>query len=380
MPIQDAIDDLDAVDLAVAYGVTGPGGTQIPVAAVTLRRGAKLAPQELARSLSGLPEHERPMVVHVVREIALTTWYRPLTAKLTQGRAAPGRTPRLLPRRSGVPAADRRGARQGGARGGRLIEEESPLVRMARRWRRLDAAPPLTGVARITRELLPGDSSHGDPLSTAEGQPSQLLARYLTEVSNRPSAVRELGLAALQVYQVVSERSGRGRGERDVAILFTDLVDFSRWALAAGDEAALQLLREVGTVVERAVRDRDGEVVKRLGDGLMAVFADPVDAVSAACAAQSGVVGIEVEGYRPRIRAGVHVGRPRRLGGDYLGVDVNIAARVAAGSKGDVLVSEPVRERLDEKRFTIKRRWAFRAKGAPRDLRVYAVALRDESA
>ena len=31
--------------------------------------------------------------------------------------------------------------------------------------------------------------------------------------------------------------------------------------------------------------------------------------------------------YAP-MRAGIHTGRPQRIGGDWLGVDVNIAARV----------------------------------------------------
>ena len=87
--------------------------------------------------------------------------------------------------------------------------------------------------------------------------------------------MRELGLGALQVWQALSEAQGRGRGDEEVAILFTDLVDFSDWALEVGDEAALDLLRKVGTEEEAAICGRDGEVVKRMGDGLMAVFADP---------------------------------------------------------------------------------------------------------
>ena len=70
----------------------------------------------------------------------------------------------------------------------------------------------------------------------------------------------------------------------------------------------------------------------------------------------------------------MHVGRPRRLGGDYLGVDVNIAARVAAAASGDeVLVSGPACERLDDDAFELRRRRRFKAKGAPKELEVYSV-------
>jgi adenylate cyclase len=85
---------------------------------------------------------------------------------------------------------------------------------------------------------------------------------------------------------------------------------------------------------------------------------------------------VEADGYRPQLRAGIHIGHPRRIGGDYLGTDVNIAARVAeAASGGEVLISDSVRERLDEHAVKLKRR-RFKAKGAPSGLSVYAVEMR----
>ena len=82
-PIRDALMDLPVVDLAVAYGVTArPGQAEIAVAAVTLRAGAELSPRELGRALAGLEADRRPRVVHVVDEIPVTTWFRPLTGSL----------------------------------------------------------------------------------------------------------------------------------------------------------------------------------------------------------------------------------------------------------------------------------------------------------
>ena len=234
----------------------------------------------------------------------------------------------------------------------------------------------MLNAARWIRELLPGDSELGDPLSTAGDEPSQLIARRVAETaSERPSVAREIGLGALQVWQAWSEAQGRGRGDREVAILFTDLVDFSSWALEVGDETTLDLLRKVGTASEAAICARGGRVVKRLGDGLMAVFDDTRSAVEAAHEARRDVAGLQLDGYRPKLRAGVHVGRPRKLGGDYLGVDVNVAARVAAAASGDeVLISGQGRQQLDPEAFQFRRR-RFRAKGAPKELEVYAVEV-----
>jgi adenylate cyclase len=237
-----------------------------------------------------------------------------------------------------------------------------------------DSSARALKIAKWVRKQLPGDDEFGDALSTTGDEPSLMLARRLSDLgAERPSMTRELGLGALQVFQALSEAQGRGRGERDVAILFTDLVDFSSWALEVGDDAALQLLRRVGACEDEAVTAHGGRVVKRLGDGMMAAFDNSDDAVDAAHEALEKVCTIEVDGYTPELRAGVHLGRPRQVGRDYLGVDVNIAARVASGAKGgEVLVSQSVCESLDPQSYDLKRRKRFKAKGAPKELEVFS--------
>ncbi len=256
-----------------------------------------------------------------------------------------------------------------------MAEDEKPVRRVRQGAKKLDSAPSLIAAIEMLRERLPGDPQFGDPLSTAGRRPAELVAREASALQpERPSAAHHLGLAALQVWQALSERSGRGMGDEAVTILFTDIVGFSSWALTAGDAAAVQLLREAGVVLEGAIERRGGAIVKRLGDGLMAVFPDPESAVEAALDAAEGLEEIEVDGFHPHMRFGVHHGRPRRLGGDYLGVDVNIAARVADHAKGgQVLVSETVCGELEEDSFELGRLRRLRAEGAPKDLRICEV-------
>jgi adenylate cyclase len=250
--------------------------------------------------------------------------------------------------------------------------------KLRQRARRTDAKPQLVEAARFIRQLLPGDDRYGDPLSTTGTKVPQRIGRVVSEVHpERPSAVRELGLGALQAWQALSEAQGRGRGTVDVAILFTDIVGFSSWALDAGDEAALELLRQVAAAEDTAISGNGGSLVKRLGDGAMAVFRAAEQAVQAALQAQLDLGGIEVNGHTPELRAGVHLGRPRRVGGDYLGVDVNIAARVGEAARGgEVLVSESAREVLDPDAFKFGRKRRLSATGAPRDLAVCRVSVR----
>jgi adenylate cyclase len=257
-----------------------------------------------------------------------------------------------------------------------MAEEESRKTRAAlAKVVQTDASPRFLKIAKWMRQQLPGDSELGDALSTAGDEPSLVIARRLAELgAERPSATRELGLGALQVWQALSEAQGRGRGEREVTILFTDLVEFSAWALEVGDDTALELVRRVGACEDAAVTANGGRVVKRLGDGMMAVFGDPADAVAAAHEARDNVRRVDADGYEPQLRAGVHLGRPRKIGGDYLGVDVNVAARVAGGAgAGEILVSGPVADRLDQTAFVLKRKRRFKAKGAPKELEVYSI-------
>jgi adenylate cyclase len=247
------------------------------------------------------------------------------------------------------------------------------VAKLAAALKRLDTQPKLLAATQRARRRLPGDSAYGDPLSTAGAGAPDVLGRQLAALSGeRPSVMRELGFGALQLWQGLSEAQGRGYGEREVTIVFTDLVGFSSWALEAGDAAAVELLREVDLRVASAVEGHDGHVVKRLGDGLMAVFERPQDAVEAGQDACAAVAQVEVEGHEPKLRVGAHVGRPRRLGGDYFGVDVNVAARVAgAADGGEVLVSERLVPQLDASKVALRRRRRFAAKGTPEGLRVY---------
>jgi adenylate cyclase len=251
---------------------------------------------------------------------------------------------------------------------------EGRVARAAGALRRLNAQPELVSAARRARRRLPGDSAYGDPLSTAGTAAPDLLGRQLAALSGeRPSVMRELGFGALQLWQGLAEAQGRGYGEREVTIMFTDIVGFSSFALEAGDEAAVELLRQVDGAVAAAVSAHGGEVVKRLGDGLMAVFEHPQEAVDAGQEACRAVAHIEVEAHRPALRVGTHLGRPRRLGGDYFGVDVNVASRIAAAADGgEVLVSERLVPQLDAGRVALRERRSFAAKGAPAGLRVYA--------
>lgn len=248
----------------------------------------------------------------------------------------------------------------------------TPLQRASAIVARTDASAPLVRAAQFARRLTPpervgGRSTTLDRLSSA-----------IEDVNGeRPSAVRELGLATVGVWKSLLRRTMPDpTAPTPVTIMFTDLVDFSRWALRAGDDNVLDLMTSVNDVCARVITARGGQVVKTLGDGMMAVFVDGREAIEAAHEATEAVGALHIGTYRPALRAGVHTGAPRAVGDDFLGVDVNIAARVcAAAGSGEVYASGPALELAGADGYLLKRK-RFRAKGVPTDLQVYRVVPR----
>lgn len=254
----------------------------------------------------------------------------------------------------------------------------NPARRAADLIARTDSSDAAVNAVRAARRLIP-DAVPDDQ----DSRPSARLSRLIAEARpEQPSAIRELSLAALQVWTALTRRSGK-TDQRAVpaTILFTDLVGFSSWALDAGDDQVLRLLREVNRATEKVINRRGGRVVKNLGDGIMAVFVDGSEAIEAAYEAIGAVSALTFDGYRPQLRAGLHSGTPRSVGDDYFGVDVNIAARVAeAAGAGELLVSADTLAIADAEKY-VRRKRRFKAKGVPRDLAVFAVIPRyDEDA
>jgi len=257
-------------------------------------------------------------------------------------------------------------------------EAAKPRSVVRRGARKLDNNDSLLGFVRRMRRRLPGDEDFGDPLSTARFGHLAVANQQWTEMTeNRPGVVRELGRGALQVWQSVLETRGQDHGDVELTVVFTDLVNFSTWALSAGDDETLRLLRDVATAIEPPVKRRGGVVVKRLGDGMMATFGSPQAAFEAVVEANTNLKSVTAKGYKPRIRAGMHTGNPRKLGGDYLGIDVNIAARVAQkATAGEILASQSTVALLDPETVTTRRKRAFalmRAKGVPDELEIFAL-------
>ena len=145
-----------------------------------------------------------------------------------------------------------------------------------------------------------------------------------------------------------TDRSAALVGVAPPTFLFTDVEGSTRlWEQYP--EAMRSALARHEVILRAAISEMNGDVVKTTGDGLMAVFAAPPDAVSAAISAQRTLLA---EAWPAscaiRVRIGIHTGEAETRGGDYFGPTVNRAARVmSAGHGSQILVSAATAELVD---------------------------------
>ena len=97
-----------------------------------------------------------------------------------------------------------------------------------------------------------------------------------------------------------------------------------------------------------AVKRNRGRLIKTNGDGILAVFADPVDGIEAVVAIQLRLTDpAATAGIPLAVRCGLHAGQAHRHGDDYVGTTVNRTARIMGlAHGGQVLLSQAVADQL----------------------------------
>ncbi|HYM83849.1 MAG TPA: adenylate/guanylate cyclase domain-containing protein, partial [Candidatus Dormibacteraeota bacterium] len=135
-----------------------------------------------------------------------------------------------------------------------------------------------------------------------------------------------------------------------VTFLFTDIEGSTRLERSLGSEPWARLVARHDELLRTAIETEGGVVVKTEGDAFFGAFARPLDALVAAVTAQRAIAA---EAWPPeariRVRMGLHLGEGRlRLDpgatepADYVGIDVNYTARIAAAANGGQIVLSDV--------------------------------------
>lgn len=212
---------------------------------------------------------------------------------------------------------------------------------------------------------------------------SQLLMRQADLAAERANLSRYLPPSMVDELAHRMEPMGGVRSQ-EVAVLFADIVGFTRYAESHTPDDVIALLRDFHAALEEVVFSHGGTLDKYMGDGLMASFGTPTasphdaaNAIAAAFAMQESIGRLNADragkGLAPiRLSTGVHygpvimgdIGNARRMEFAMLGDTVNVASRLEAATRSlgcSTIVSQPAVEAIGDValRESFRRRMTF---------------------
>jgi class 3 adenylate cyclase len=144
-------------------------------------------------------------------------------------------------------------------------------------------------------------------------------------------------------------------------VLFTDIVDSTHSAAAAGDLAWRHMLDTHDQIARQTVQKHRGNLIKTTGDGILATFDGPGRAVRCALAFEAATRQIGLP-----LRAGLHTGEIELREQDVGGIAVHAAARVMAQCQpNEVWVSRVVTDLVAGAGLKFSERGSHELKGLP---------------
>jgi uncharacterized protein (TIGR00369 family) len=227
----------------------------------------------------------------------------------------------------------------------------------------------IAGLEQTTRFLRP---------VRADGRELSARGRVVHRVGNLVVAEAEavdadgVTFAVQSITYALLDPRDRRRSEPErvlVTLLFTDIVGSTERAESMGDAAWRSLLDEHQTLVRRELGAHHGREVKTMGDGFLARFESPAQAVRCARAIRDGVRRLHLE-----IRAGVHTGECEVHGTDLAGIALHVAARIVArAGPSEILVSQTVRDLAAGSGLRFATRGAHTLKGVEGEWNLFTI-------
>src|SRR5262245_10334358 len=139
------------------------------------------------------------------------------------------------------------------------------------------------------------------------------------------------------------------------AIMFTDIVGFSR-QMGSDEARMLKVLAVHNQVIQQAVAEYHGHVIKTMGDGFLVDFPSVVNAVQCAQHVQAHFRTYNAEkesAEQIHVCIGIHLGDIIQQNGEVLGDGVNVASRLQALAEQDSICISHVVYREVEKKLAL---------------------------
>jgi class 3 adenylate cyclase/HEAT repeat protein len=210
-------------------------------------------------------------------------------------------------------------------------------------------------VQQALRKLLP---------DLCQGSFSEELRQVLVEsLTESPQDGRKLSLDAIaQATPQPNQESMLGQAKLEfkfkrentqiLTVFFIDIAGYTEKSTTIDMSSLLKLIKAFEDMVESSIAGNRGSVVKKWGDGILAVFKHPLNATIAALDVQRKITqynSMRVEKEKFHARIGLNTGTVIRKDNDIFGEVVNVAARMqTAASPGDILLTESTFQEVRE--------------------------------
>lgn len=162
--------------------------------------------------------------------------------------------------------------------------------------------------------------------------------------------------------------------------MFTDIVTSTDLIGLIGDSSWQDLLDWHNNMLLRAIEAVAGEVVRLTGDGFFASFADTRSGIDCAVDIQRRLASHRREsGFAPLVRIGLHRAEATRVGSDYSGGGIHLAARIGDFGDGEeIVVSSATLDDAGRIPYSVSASETVELKGISEPITLQRIGWRDD--
>jgi len=188
-----------------------------------------------------------------------------------------------------------------------------------------------------------------DPNLSIQNSSSETQLITLERESWNDCSVSAAEITSSQLFRDLFGNEVLKKGEKisvdNITLMFTDLFDSTSMYNEKGDDKAVGQVIDHFEILENAIAEENGAIVKTIGDSVMAVFCQPDQALRAYLRAQKMLLQDDRFNKGLQLKAGIHHGScvavnlNNRI--DYFGSTVNIASRfVDYASENEAILAQ----------------------------------------
>ena len=224
---------------------------------------------------------------------------------------------------------------------------DRPLTRetfsLALRMLRVESLPVQEGLREILPELCQGDLAEElrqGLLDALSGASPAAARQPAAPAPPRPDAPGESLLGAAKL-----EFKFKRENTQELTVFFADIADSTEKSNTLASSVWAELIRTFEEITETAIAANRGQIVKKMGDGILATFKHALNATVAAMSIQQRIAqhnAQRLERDKFQVRIGLNTGKViRSKDNDVLGREVNVASRMQnVAEKGEVVLTQ----------------------------------------